>query len=162
MVWFAGAVSGATTAVRTAATGPVAAVGPTANATPAATGLDGLVEDSPFIARSDAQGVTTDAPVEFRGVIDTGKDAKGNDIIYLGFYDRLTHNTYWMRSDGKDNDPANPNGLWIVSYDVVNDQANIKFNRRPYDNIPLATARISIVQQANATARAGEIGRAHV
>ncbi len=103
----------------------------------AASLLDALATESPFMAKDGSTNITNTTGVEFRGVIVTP------DGTYFGLYDRVNNKASWV----KQGDKADQNKFEVVSFDTANgvEQAKIKYDSHPM-TLALATANVLKIQ----------------
>lgn len=100
----------------------------------AAVSLDGLVAESPFMPKQDANNAapvaTENAAVEFRGLIST------KDGVLFGLYDRTRNVGAWVKEKEKGTD------FTVRSYDAAADMVTIDYQGQKY-TLPLSTSRIA-------------------
>jgi hypothetical protein len=98
----------------------------------AAVSLDGLVNESPFMPKQEAEAapvVTENATVEFRGMITT------KDGILFGLYDRGRNQGSWVRQDEAGAD------FKVRSYDGGKELVTVDYQGQTY-TLPLSLAKI--------------------
>jgi hypothetical protein len=100
----------------------------------AAVSLDGLVAESPFMPKQEANNTapvaTENASVEFRGLIST------KEGVLFGLYDRTRNVGAWVREKDKGSD------FTVRSYDAAADMVTVDYQGQKY-TLPLSTSRIA-------------------
>jgi hypothetical protein len=100
----------------------------------AAVSLDGLVAESPFMPKQDANNAapvaTENAAVEFRGLIST------KEGVLFGLYDRTRNVGAWVGEKDKGSD------FTVRSYDAAADMVTVDYQGQKY-TLPLSTSRIA-------------------